>query len=106
MLIEMDHLGLFGFEVCQTISGGPLELVGDLGQNFGETMRTLATAKHLGSEALMLGMMRNHGFFSGVSWGFHHYPPAKPKSTILLRVLVCNNLHLQPALPAGFRPIE
>ena len=65
MLIEMDHLGLFGFEVCQTISGGPLELMGDLGQNFGETMRTLATAKHLGSEVPMLGMMRNHGFFPG-----------------------------------------
>ncbi|CAL1159707.1 unnamed protein product [Cladocopium goreaui] len=54
----MDHLGLFGFEVCQTISGGPLELMGDLGQNFGETMRTLATAKHLGSEAVQLAVFK------------------------------------------------
>ena len=28
-------------------------------------MRTLATAKHLGSEVPMLGMMRKHRFFSG-----------------------------------------
>ena len=82
MLIEMDQLRLFGFEVCQAISGGPLELVGDLGQNFGETMRTLATAKHLGSEVPMLGMMRNHGFFfpgyHGVSTIIHLSNPILP----------------------------
>ncbi|CAL1150080.1 unnamed protein product [Cladocopium goreaui] len=101
----MDHLGLFGFEVCQTISGGPLELMGDLGQNFGETMRTLATAKHLGSEAVQLAVFKLLGEHV-LERMFDSAPAELADSLLAIAVFCCSRHHRlpDPALEAPWHP--